>query len=58
MRKLTAEKCRDRIQRLKDCQSSAFGLSIDGAYQLQALEIALPVLEQQEKASGKHQEGE
>jgi len=45
MNKLTAEKCKDRIQRLKGCQTSAFGLSIDGEYQLQALEIALPALE-------------
>ncbi|WP_312631574.1 hypothetical protein [Pantoea piersonii] len=48
MNKLTAEKCRDRIARLKECEKMPWGLSIDGIYQLQALEIALPVLEQQE----------
>lgn len=52
MKKLTAEKCRDRINRLKDCQSSYFGLSIDGEYQLQAYEKALPILEQQERGEG------
>lgn len=56
MNKLTAEKCRDRIKRLKDCQSSYFGLSIDGEYQLQAPEIALPILEQQEQPTNQNGE--
>jgi len=47
MKKLTAEKCRSRIEtllRLKNIDK----ISIEGDYHLQAYQIALPVLEQQE----------
>ncbi|WP_157130189.1 hypothetical protein [Pantoea alhagi] len=57
MKPLTADKARYFIERINAVEKE-FGLSIDRAYFRQALEIALPVLEQQEKASGKHQEGE
>jgi len=48
MNKLTAERCRDRIASLKR-NRRVFGLAMDSELYLQALEIALPVLEQQEK---------
>lgn len=46
MEKLTAEKCRQFIISMKS-EKDRNQLSITGEYQLQALEIALPVLEQQ-----------
>lgn len=58
MKKLTAEKCGELIKQLKSCKEFFGPLSIKEEYKLQSLEIALPVLKQQEKASGKHQEGE
>lgn len=48
MRKLTADRCRDRIESLKR-NRRVFGLAMDSELYLQALEIALPVIEQQEK---------
>lgn len=45
MNKLTAERCRDRIASLKR-NRRVFGLAMDSEIYLQALEIALPVLEQ------------
>ncbi|MGJ0482020.1 hypothetical protein [Pantoea agglomerans] len=47
MNKLTAEKCRERISSLKR-NRRVFGLALDSEIYLQALEIALPILEQQE----------
>lgn len=59
MKKLTAEDARRDITHLKAFQKQPnIGLSLREEKYLQALEIALPVLEQQEKAAGKHQEGE
>ncbi|NIG20566.1 DUF551 domain-containing protein [Pantoea sp. Al-1710] len=46
MNKLTAEKCRDLIHALKAAKSN-FELDKFAEYNLQALEIALPVLEQE-----------
>ncbi|TKK33216.1 hypothetical protein [Pantoea agglomerans] len=48
MKKLTAEKCREQIHSLKVCKAH-FGIDESTDYQLQALEIALPILEQQER---------
>jgi len=48
MTKLTAERCREIIHALNTCKSQ-FGIDNNTEYSLQALEIALPVLEQQEK---------
>ena len=48
MKKLTADRCRDRIASLKR-NRRVFGLAMDSELYLQALEIALPILEQQEK---------
>ena len=47
MKKLTAEKCREKIEDLKYSKVHGY-LSITAEYYLQALEIALPILEQQE----------
>lgn len=47
MNKLTAKKCLERIDKLKTSQRR-FGISIFEEEYLEALEIALPVLEQQE----------
>ncbi|MBS6056511.1 MAG: hypothetical protein E6199_01245 [Mixta calida] len=59
MNKLTAEVARMDIGHLREHQANPHvGLSMREEKYLQALEIALPVLEQQEKAAGKHQEGE
>lgn len=59
MKKLTAEVARRDITHLKEFQKQpSIGLSLREEKYLQALEIALPVLEQQEKAAGQHQEGE
>lgn len=52
MNKLTAEKCRQFIISMKSEQDRN-QLSITGEYQLQALEIALPILEQQERGCQK-----
>lgn len=49
MNKLTAEKCRNKIEHFKEV-SKTWQLSIEAEYTLQALEIALPVLERQESA--------
>lgn len=46
MKKLTAEKCRERIEWLEK-----WNLSIAEEVYLQALEIALPILDQQEQES-------
>lgn len=46
MNKLTADRCRDRIASLKR-NRRVFGLAMDSELYLKALEIALPVLEQQ-----------
>ncbi|WP_448309601.1 hypothetical protein [Pantoea sp. PGP6] len=51
MNKLTAEKCRERIASLKR-NRRVFGLALDSEIYLQALEIALPILEQQERGDG------
>lgn len=51
MNKLTAEKCRKMIAERHQLLSYE-GLTIDGGYQLQALEIALPILERQEQQGG------
>lgn len=52
MNKLTTEKCRELIQKLNDKQAHPMkGLTGDEKLYLPALEIALPVLEQQEKGS-------
>jgi hypothetical protein len=48
MNKLTAEKCRNKIEHFKEV-SKTWQLSIEAEYTLQALEIALPILEQQER---------
>jgi len=48
MNKLTAEKCREQLDECRALKERGY-LSINGEYKLQALEIALPVLEQQEK---------
>ncbi|WP_277268292.1 hypothetical protein [Pantoea septica] len=50
MNKLTAKKCLERIDKLKTSQRR-FGISIFEEEYLEALEIALPVLEQQEHES-------
>ncbi len=48
MNKLTAEKCREQIAECQALQERGC-LSINGGYKLQALEIALPVLEQNDR---------
>lgn len=53
MKKLTAEKCRDRIIELTIRKDNG-ALSIVGGYELQAMEIALPIIEQQERDSKLH----
>lgn len=53
MNKLTADKCRELIQQLKDKQAHPMkGLTGDEKLYLPALEIALPILEQQEQGEG------
>lgn len=47
MKKLTAEKCRNKIEHFREV-SKTWQLSIEAEYTLQALEIALPILEQQD----------
>lgn len=51
MKKLTAEKCRNKIEHFREV-SKTWQLSIEAEYTLQALEIALPILEQQERGDG------
>lgn len=51
MNKLTAEKCRDYISWLS-ARWEDEGLEDDEISYLQALEIALPILEQQERGEG------
>lgn len=56
MNKLTAEECRELSQRLNDKQAHPMkGLTGDEKLYLQALEIALPILEQQEREQGEQQ---
>lgn len=50
MKKLTAEKCREFISVLKSPENEGH-LALTSGYHLQALEIALPILEQQERLS-------
>lgn len=57
MSKLTAEVARRELTKLKVWEDDCV-LTLKEELYLQSLEIALPVLEQQEKASCKHQEGE
>lgn len=45
MKKLTAEKCREQLDECRALKERGY-LSINGECKLQALEIALPVLEQ------------
>jgi len=52
MKKLTAEKCAWLIRQLKSAEVMSGELSIADQYKLQALEIALPILEQQERGEG------
>lgn len=54
MSKLTAEKCRERIASLKR-NRRVFGLAMDSELYLKALEIALPVLEKQERDRGEEE---
>lgn len=51
MNKLTADKCRNKIEHFREV-SKTWQLSIEAEYTLQALEIALPILEQQEQGDG------
>ena len=51
MKKLTAEEARFDLGNLKKWQAQAHGISMKEERYMQALEIALPVLEQQEKGS-------
>lgn len=51
MSKLTAERARERIEHLKAWQSTR-GLTLREEEYLEALEISLPVLEQQENGGG------
>lgn len=51
MKKLTAEKCRELLKE-RNRQRDGGDISIGGIYMLQALEIALPILEQQERGEG------
>lgn len=59
MNKLTAEKCREFISVFKSLEKEGH-LALTSAYHLQALEIALPILEQQERGEGEwlHWNGE
>lgn len=51
MKELTVDRCRKQILRLKKCISEGY-VSINERDYLQALEIALPILEQQERGDG------
>lgn len=55
MNKLTAEKCKTLIERL-DEDKRASRISIFGELYLQALEIAMPVLEQSEYPTDTYQQ--
>lgn len=52
MKKLTAEKCRSVIEGFKWMAAEGPGMSIRDEYDIQAYEIALPILEQQERGEG------
>jgi hypothetical protein len=52
MKKLTAEKCRSVIDGFKWMAAEGPGMSIRDEYDIQAYEIALPILEQQERGEG------
>ena len=52
MKKLTAEEARFDLGNLKKWQTQAHGISMKEERYMQALEIALPILEQQEKGEG------
>lgn len=52
MKKLTAEKCMSVINGLKWIAAEGPGMSIRDEYDIQAYEIALPILEQQERGEG------
>ncbi|MBD8129328.1 hypothetical protein [Pantoea agglomerans] len=49
MNKLTAEKCRELLKELRHTKARGAGLTESAIGYLQALEIALPILEQQER---------
>lgn len=51
MNKLTAEKCRDRLRELQLAKTFG-GISLKEQSYFEALEIALPILEQQERGEG------
>lgn len=51
MNKLTAEKCREQIDNL-NAEWEGNGITDEESLYLQALEIALPILEQQERGEG------
>lgn len=51
MKKLTADKCREFISVFKSLEKEGH-LALTSGYHLQALEIALPILEQQERGDG------
>lgn len=51
MNELTAEKCRERIKKFKRLKKQ-FGIAMETELSLQAFEIALPILEQQERGEG------
>lgn len=51
MNKLTADKCREFISVFKSLEKEGH-LALTSGYHLQALEIALPILEQQEQGDG------
>jgi hypothetical protein len=55
MNKLTADKCREQISECLALRERGY-LSDSGEYKLQALEIALPVLEQQESSTDTYQQ--
>lgn len=51
MNRLTSEKCRELLKERRRQRDNG-DISIGGNYTLQALEIALPILEQQERGEG------
>jgi DNA-directed RNA polymerase subunit RPC12/RpoP len=51
MKKLTAEKCKKVIEGFKWMAAEGPGMSIRDEYDIQAYELALPILEQQEVKS-------
>lgn len=52
MNKITAEKCRELIKQITGSKEIFGQIGIKENYKLQALEIALPILEQQERGEG------